>query len=256
MWAPIQAGGSHLLAFGAGRTPNAGLTRQPRNTGHAWGAWVPGAASIPLAKRRDKAGMGWGAQSDLPAPQPGGVAAPLPPPTPLERPPPAPLTFCPFWPALPGLPWENRGMGQARASPKTGTCERGGHSPLCPGGHPGPSPPAVRARPAPSLPLQGPVAWEGTAHTTRPVEGTSRSECGFGDRSTAGGPIAPAALPISGLSHAMSSMGLSWGGFREGAGSGVLGVPITGLTFSPLGPRTPGSPLSPGIPCTKKPQQR
>lgn len=48
-------GGSHLLALRAGWTPDARLTRQPRDTGHARGARVPRAASVPLAKRGDKA---------------------------------------------------------------------------------------------------------------------------------------------------------------------------------------------------------
>ena len=158
---------------------------------------------------------------------PGGSQSPLPAPAPPE-PPPQPLS-----PSVPSgqhhrvCPGETEERFRPEHPPKRAPTSTGGHSPLCPGGRPGPSAPAVQARPAPSLPLQGPAAREGTAHTARPAEGTSRSECGFRDWSTAGGEglAAPAALPISRLSHAMSCMGLSWGGFMDGAGSGVPGGP-------------------------------
>lgn len=262
MQVPVRAPpahGSHLLAFGAGRTPDAGLTRQPWETSHARGAWVPGAACVPLVKRGDKAGTGQGGTQHSPSPtaQGGWSQPPLPPPAPPE-PPPQPLS-----PSVPSgqhhrvCPGETEERVRPEHPPKRAHANAVGHSPLCLGGRPGPSPPAVQARPAPSLPLRGPVVREGTAHTTRPAEGTTRSECGFRGRSTAGGARSPRCSPHLRAVPCNELHGSQLGRFQGwGKEWGPRGVPIAGLTFSPLSPCTPGSPLSPGSPCTEKPRQR
>lgn len=181
----------------------------------------------------------------LPQPWGGGVTAPSSPPSPTIAPSAAPLTFCPFWPASPGLPWGTRGMGQVRESPKMGTSERRGALTALPGGPPWPLSPG------------GP----GTAST---VAAPSRA-CGTGGHcphcspcrrdilvvsGTGGGPpAAPTALPhlraVPCNELHRSQLGRFHGRGREW---GPGGVPITGLTFSPLSPRTPGSPLSPRSP--------
>lgn len=263
-----KCGGSHLVAFGAGGSPDARLTRQPRGTGHARGARVPGAASVTLAKRGDKAGTGRAgdkAQRDH---------------SPLchhqrhQEPARAPLTFCPFSPASPGLPWGNAGMSQAGASPpKNGHGGHGGHSPLCPGGHQLPFLLVAPALPPVSLSLGGLAGREGTARTARPAEGHPGWKVALGTIAEWGDGHGPPALPISALFHARSCTGLSRGGGRDRAGTAVspmshllsLEPPRTRISLlsrdslhrestAEVRPRTPksgsGTPEAPNSSCT------
>lgn len=239
--------GSHLVAFGAGGSPDARLTRQPWDTGHARGARVPGAASVTLAKRGDKAGTG----------RAGDKArrghSPLCHHQRHQEPPRAPLTFCPFSPASPGLPWGNAGMSQAGASPpKTGTAGTGGTH--------------RSARGATSSPFSW---WPRHCHQCRcPLEGLRAGRAlpallalrrdipagrwRWGQLRSGGTVTAPLPSP----SQRCPVPGAAQISAGEVAGTGQGQRCPQCLTFSPLSPRAPGSPFSPGIPCTENPQQR
>lgn len=185
-----KCGGSHLVAFGAGRSPDARLTRQPRDTGHARGARVPGAASVTLAKRGDKAGTG----------RAGDKArrghSPLCHHQRHQEPPRAPLTFCPFSPASPGLPWGNAGMSQAGASPPKKRARRArGALTALPGGPPAPLSPG-----GPGTATSVAVPWRacglgGHCPHCSPCGGTSRLEGGVGDNCGVGGGSRPPCPP-------------------------------------------------------------
>ena len=98
----------------------------------------PGLPASPWQREGTRLARGRGTHGTCPAPQPRGVSVPSASPSPAGATSPAPLTFCPFWPASPGLPWGNGGTVQARASPETGTHERGGALTSLPGGPPWP----------------------------------------------------------------------------------------------------------------------
>jgi len=154
----------------------------PDSPGRPVAPGVPGSPGLPASPWQSEGtrlARGGGAH---------GNPSPFCHPQPRRSPLPSPSHLLSLLASVAGSALGKGGGGQARASPETGAHERGGHSPLCPGGRPGPSPPGVRAQPAPSLPLRGPAAPEDTARTARPAEGTSRwlrgpQHCGVGGRS-------------------------------------------------------------------------
>ena len=216
--------GPHLLAFGAGRTPDAWLTRQPWQSICARCAWVPRAAHVPLAKREQWLAQG---REHCPAPRTGGSAA-------LSASPPRTLSpsalsgqhhqVCPVGMEelmKPEHPWDPKkyptDMGSTHCSAR-GTIPAlwsrcSGHSHRC------------------CCPFQ--CLWSlGTLSTRLTLRGTERSE--------PRGDTAPQPHPRAHL-H----------GDTSGTGQGGWGH-TAALTFSPLSPRTPGSPLLPGSPCDSR----
>lgn len=174
----------------------------------------------PPGKERATAGTG---QRALPSPTDRGVRSSICIPTPY------PLTFCPFWPASPGLPCGNGGIGEARASlgPKEVSHRHGEHSLLCQGDHPCPVVPVLRAQPPLLLPLPVPVELRDTVHTAHPARDRAlRATWGHCPPASSQGPPA-------------------WGHFRDGAGRLGTHCSTHLLSFEPphtwitLAPREP-----------------